>query len=127
MRIGTTKNPQIKYFFDIEKCKQSSQQEGCYKLGAKSKTYGVTILSNYHQEQENFQETAFFKERLKIRYKMEAKHSELKHQHGYHSCDSAGFQSMQIQGAISIFVVNLKRIIKLLEGEVCPKINKMTS
>jgi hypothetical protein len=34
------------YYFDIEKCKISSFNEGCYKEDAKSKTHSVTIKSD---------------------------------------------------------------------------------
>lgn len=36
-------------FFDIEKCKVYLFQEGCYKEGAKSKTYSMTIKSTGHK------------------------------------------------------------------------------
>ena len=50
---------------------------------------------------------------------IEAKNSELKNIHGYDRYDSARLSNMQLQGAVSIFAVNLKRILKLM-GEVCP-------
>ncbi|MWC31403.1 IS1182 family transposase, partial [Paenibacillus sp. MMS18-CY102] len=34
-------NPTETYYFDIRKCKQCPMKEGCYKEGAKSKTYSV--------------------------------------------------------------------------------------
>ena len=49
--------------------------------------------------------------------------SELKNIHGYSRCDAAGLSNMQLQGAVSIFAVNLKRILKL-KGEVCPNEKK---
>jgi hypothetical protein len=61
-----------------------------------------------------FQNTEAFKELAKTRYKIEAKNSELKHRHGYDIASYAGLFGMEIQGATSIFVVNLKRILKLL-------------
>ena len=102
------------YYFDIEKCKVCPFQEGCYKEGAKSKTYSITIKSTEHQEQEVFQNTEEFKEKARSRYKIEAKNSELKHRHGYDTASSAGLFGMEIQGATAIFAVNLKRILKLL-------------
>ena len=63
------------------------------------------------------------KERFKTRYMIEAKNSELKNIHGYSRCDAAGLSNMQLQGAVSIFAVNLKRILKL-KGEVCPNEEK---
>ncbi len=70
------------YFFDVEKCKHCSLKEGCYKEGAKTKSYSVSIKSVSHQEQMDFQETEYFKDKSKERYKIEAKNSELKHIHG---------------------------------------------
>ncbi|MFB9220150.1 transposase, partial [Kurthia sibirica] len=89
-------------------------QEGCYKEGSKSKTYSVTIKSTEHKDQANFQETDEFKELVKKRYKIEAKNSEIKNPHGYNTAKSAGLFGMEIQGATTIFAVNLKRILKLL-------------
>jgi hypothetical protein len=54
-----------------------------------------------------------FKEKAKERYKIEAKNSELKHRHGYDAASSSGLLGMQIQGAMALFAVNLKRILKL--------------
>lgn len=102
------------YYFDVEKCKHCPFQEGCYKKGAKSKTYSVTIKSNEHTEQAKFQETDYFKEKSKERYKIEAKNSELKHRHGYDVAKSSGLIGMELQGALTIFTVNLKRILKLM-------------
>ena len=78
------------YYFDIEKCKYCPFKEGCYKEGAKSKSYSVSIKSNEHTEQAEFQESDYFKEKSKERYKIEAKNSELKHRHGYDVASSSG-------------------------------------
>lgn len=101
------------YYFDVEKCKVCPLREGCYKPGAKSKTYSVTIKSDLHLEQIAFQETDFYKEKSKHRYKIEAKNGELKNVHGYGRATSYGIENMQMQGAIALFTVNLKRILKL--------------
>ena len=109
--IGT--NQVCTYYFDVEKCKSCPLKENCYKPGAKTKTYSVSIKSDLHQGQMAFQETEFYKEKIKHRYKIEAKNSELKNVHGYGRASSYGITNMQLQGAIAIFTVNLKRIIKL--------------
>lgn len=101
------------YYFDIEKCKKCPLKKGCYKDGAKSKTYSVSIKSTIHKEQITFQETAYFKEKSKHRYKIEAKNGELKNAHGFARATSYGITNMEMQGAMAIFAVNLKRIIKL--------------
>ncbi|MDP3358714.1 MAG: IS1182 family transposase [Lutibacter sp.] len=101
------------YYFDVEKCKTCPLKNGCYKDGAKSKTYSVSIKSDLHKEQIVFQETEYFKDKAKHRYKIEAKNGELKNVHGYGRAISYGINNMQMQSAMAIFAVNLKRIIKL--------------
>ena len=113
-RSNQKKNTRIKYFFDINKCHVCPYRNGCYKENAKTKTYSITIKSDYHKNQEAFQKTQYFKERFKTRYMIEAKNSELKHRHGYDIASSSGLISMEMQGAMTIFAVNLKRIIKLI-------------
>jgi Transposase domain (DUF772)/Transposase DDE domain len=117
-RKGQDKNPRIKFFFDIEKCKGCAFRDGCYKEGAKSKTYSITVKSTEHKDQEEFQETERFKQLAKTRYKIEAKNSELKHRHGFKIANSSGLFGMEIQGATAMFAVNLKRILKLLNEKV---------
>lgn len=111
---GIGENQLQTYFFDVEKCKICTIKNGCYKPGAKTKTYAITIKSDEHQKQLKFQQTDYFKEKAKHRYKIEAKNSELKNAHGYGRASSYGIDSMQMQGAMTIFTVNLKRILKLL-------------
>ncbi|MGD7026864.1 transposase, partial [Sutcliffiella horikoshii] len=111
---NVAKNRRETYYFDIEKCKVCPFKEGCYREGAKSRTYSITIKSTEHKEQEEFQNTEGFKEKAKSRYKIEAKNSELKHRHGYDTASAAGLLGMEVQGATAIFAVNLKRILKLI-------------
>lgn len=108
------KNSRMVYFFDVEKCKCCPYKEGCYREGAKKKTYSETLICDEHSEQAKFQETEHFREKMKERYKIEAKNSELKHRHGYDVASSSGLTGMEMQGAMAIFAVNLKRIIKLM-------------
>lgn len=112
---GIGKNQKDTYYFDVELCKRCPLKEGCYKEGSASKTYSVSIKSGEHAEQMAFQESEYFKEKAKDRYKIEAKNSELKHRHGYDVASSSGLLGMQIQGAMAIFAVNLKRILKLAD------------
>ena len=112
---GQDKNARIKYLFDIEKCKVCPFRKRCYTEGARTKSYSITIKSTEHLDQEAFQDTERFKNLAKNRYKKEAKNSELKHGHGYETATSTGLFDMEIQGATTIFAVNLKRIIKLLQ------------
>jgi transposase len=114
-RKNVGKNQVDTYYFDVEKCKTCHLRDGCYKEGAKSKTYSVSIKSDLHKEQIAFQETEYFKDKAKHRYKIEAKNGELKNVHGYGRAISYGINNMQMQSAMAIFAVNLKRIIKLSE------------
>lgn len=107
------KNRVITYYFDVEKCKNCPLKKGCYKEGAKTKTYSITTKSEIHQAQIDFETSTYFKEKSKHRYKIEAKNGELKNVHGYARAISYGIENMQMQGALTIFAVNIKRILKL--------------
>lgn len=112
---NTNNSQSLTYYFDIEKCKVCPFKNGCYKEGAKCKTYSVTIKSPEHTEQKAFQESEYFRIKAKERYKIEAKNSELKNRHGYNVAISSGLLGMEMQGAMTIFAVNLKRIMTLLK------------
>lgn len=101
------------YHFDVEKCKHCPLKEGCYKDGAKTKTYSVTIKKEIHTEQMKYMESEEFRELYKNRYKIEAKNGELKTAHDYAQSNACGISGMTIQGATTLFLVNMKRIIKL--------------
>ncbi len=107
-------NQALTYYFDIEKCKQCPHRGGCYKEGAKSKTFSVTIKCDEHKQQQEFQETEEFKLLAKERYKIEAKNSELKNVLGYDVSMGNCLYATKIQGACTIFVANIKRIITIL-------------
>lgn len=86
-----------------------------FKEGAKSKTYSITIKSPEHKEQKPFQDSDYFKVKVKERYRIEAKNSELKYRHRYNVAISSGLLGMEMQGVITMFAVNLKRIMILLK------------
>ena len=106
-------NQTMTYYFDVEKCRTCLRRNGCYKEGAKSRTYSVSVKSEEHKRQSAFQETEEFKEKATVRYKIEAKNAELKNALGYDKATSYGMDCMRMQGALTIFVANIKRIIKL--------------
>ena len=110
----SAKNQTWTYYFDVDKCKGCAHREGCYKEGAKTKTYNVKILKDEHKRQLEFQQTDEFKDKSRERYKIEAKNAELKHVYGYNRAESYGLYSMQMQGAVTIFAANIKRILKLI-------------
>lgn len=82
-RKSSSKNPRVRYYFEIQKCKHYSYREGCYKEGTKSKSYSETIICDTNSDHAKFQETEYFKEKAKDHYKIEGKNSELKNRHGY--------------------------------------------
>lgn len=109
-------NTQVEsYFFDVEKCKHCSFKDGCYKEGAKTKTFSVKIKSDTHIAQMDYMETEEFKKLYKERYKIEAKNAELKNNYGYDKANACGKLGITIQGATTLFLANMKRIIKLNE------------
>lgn len=101
------------YFFDVEKCKHCPFKEGCYKEGAKSKSYSVTIKKDIHIKQMDYMETEEFSTLYSERYKIEAKNGELKNNYEYEKASSCGKTGMTIQGATTLFLANMKRIVKL--------------
>jgi hypothetical protein len=101
------------YFFDVEKCKHCPKKDGCYKDGANSKTYNVTIKKEIHTKHMDYMETDEFKEFYKERYKIEAKNGEIKNSYGYSKANGCGKIGMTIQGASTLFLLNMKRINKI--------------
>lgn len=115
-RQGKKRQPKNRFFvfyFDTDKCRTCSRRNGCYKEGAKSKTYSVRIKSEEHRQQADFEKTEEFKTKAKGRYKIEAKNAELKNVLGYGRALSYGLDCMRMQGAMAIFVSNIKRILRL--------------
>ena len=101
------------YYFDVEKCKHCPFKDGCYKAGAKSKTFSVKIKNDTHIKQMDYMQTEEFETLYKERYKIEAKNAELKNNYNYGQANSCGKLGMTIQGATTLFLTNMKRIIKL--------------
>ena len=105
-------NPAIVYFFDTDKCKVCPLREGCYK-GTKTKVFQQRILSDMHKDHIEFEKTEDFKRHMKVRYKIEAKNADLKHNYGLGRAKSYGMKNMTMQTTLSIFACNLKRILRL--------------
>ncbi len=105
----------ITYFFDVNKCKHCPLRNECgFKDNQRVKTYSVKLkMADIHQEHKNKQETQEYMELAKERYKIEAKNAELKNEHGYAHASYAGIHGMTLQAGVSIFVVNLKRVLRL--------------
>lgn len=103
------------YYFDVEKCKHCPFKNGCYKDGSKFKTYSVKIKDDTHIKHMDYMETEEFKDLYKERYKIEAKNAELKNNYNYGNANACGKLGITIQGATTLFLTNMKRIIKLNE------------
>ena len=82
---------------------------------AKTKTHNVTIIGETRQKQYDFEQTEYFRQRIKDRYKIEAKNAELKLSHGLGKCKYVGLRGMKLQIYFTAFVANVKRIVKLNE------------
>ncbi|MBN2285566.1 MAG: IS1182 family transposase [Tissierellales bacterium] len=115
VRQGKYDNKYYNYFFSIKKCRKCSRYGTCCKEGAKSKSHNVTIIGGTRQKQYDFEQTDYFRQRIKDRYKIEAKNAELKQSHGLAKCKYVGLSGMKMQIYFSAFVVNIKRIVKLNE------------
>jgi len=110
---GYTYGKTTTYFFDIEKCKYCPKKEGCYKAGARTKSYSVTSRTDIHQKQKEFMETVEYKTEMKQRYKIEQLNAHLKKDLGLGITNGLGLLSMNIQTSAVIFVSNLQKIRKL--------------
>ena len=109
-------NSQVEcYYFDVEKCKHCPFKDGCYKEGSKSKTYSIKLKDDIHIAQMDYMKTEEFKELYSERYKIEAKNAELKNNFSYNKANACGKIGITIQGATTLFLANMKRIIKLEE------------
>ena len=109
--IQSYKNAQMVYFFDVEKCKECPLRDGCYN-GTKSKSYTVTILSDTHKEQIEFEKTLEFKQKMKKRKRIEPLNAHLKNDLGMKQNISYGIESMTMQTAVAIYMSNIQKILK---------------
>ena len=116
---GVKRNATIEYIFDEKKCEKCSYKEKCKMQNQKKKTYMISIPSNIHKEQQEFEETEYFKNKLRFeRYKIEAKNGEIKQAHGLCKARYMGLSRVRFQSYITCFVANVKRIIKLMEPKI---------
>ena len=109
--IRSFKNGHIKYRFDVKKCQECPLRDGCYK-GGKSKTYCVTILSDTHKDQIEFEKTPEFKQKMKKRKLIEPLNAHLKNDLGMKQNISYGIESMTMQTAVAIYMSNIQKIMK---------------
>ena len=111
---SSNKNTQVEtYYFDVDKCKHCPLRKGCYKDGAKTKSYSVKIKSDTHTAQMDYMQTEEFENYYSERYKIEAKNSELKNVYNLDESFACGLSGVTIQGATAFFLSNLCRIYRL--------------
>ena len=104
-----------KYQFDVRKCVVCKMRETCFKRGQEHKSFSVCHRTEIQKEQMNFQETDEFREKYRTRYKIEAKNSDLKNNYGYDRAESYGLQAMTLQGAVTMFACNMRRIMRMMQ------------
>lgn len=108
------------FYFDTEKCRQCPLRDGCYKPGAKTKTYSVRLIAEHYQQQLEFEATMLFRQRSKRRRIIEHKNAELKRHHGMALARYRGLVRMRLQAVLTAVVVNAKRMVKLIEEKYGP-------
>ena len=113
-RSFENKNKQIRFTFDVHKCKVCKHAEECGYKGTKDMRYSISILSEQQEDLKKRQETEEFKEKYKERYIVEAKNSELKHPYHLDRAISYGLDAFTMQSAVAIFTSNLVRINRIL-------------
>ncbi len=104
----------MRYIFSKVKCRKCPLRESCRvgKGKSKERSYSITQASEKNLERLKFEESEFFRERMKIRHRIEEKNGELK---GLRRADSRGLFAMELQMYFTAFVANSKRIMRLTE------------
>jgi len=114
-KAGKNGNTYLNYFFSTVKCKRCPFCDQCRVGKVKTKCYNITQPSEKNRQRLEFESSEIFKERLKIRHRIEEKNGEMKVAHGLGRADSVGLTAMRLQTYFTAFVVNVKRIVKLME------------
>lgn len=108
-------NTYLRYVFSKVKCRKCPLGEQCRVGKSKERSYSITQPNEKNRLRLEFESSEAFKERLKIRHRIEEKNGEMKVAHGLDRADSVGLAAMRLQTYFTAFVVNVKRIIKLNE------------
>ena len=116
-RSAQNGNTYLRYLFSKVKCRKCPLRESCRvgKSKAKERSYSITQVSKKNRERLEFETSEYFKERMKIRHRIEEKNGELKEAHGLRRADSTGLFAMKLQMYFTAFAANVKRIMKLSE------------
>ena len=113
-RTAENGNSYLRYVFSIVKCRKCPLREQCRVGKSKSRCYSITQPSEKNRARLEFEASEAFRERLKIRYRIEEKNGEMKVAHGLGRADSVGLAAMRLQTYFTAFVVNVKRMVKLI-------------
>lgn len=103
------------YHFDPRRCIVCRRRGGCFEFNQMSKTYSVCRRTEEQVSQMAFQKTEEFKRKYSMRYRIEAKNADLKNNYGYGRAESYGLAAMSLQGAVTIFAANMRRIVRLMD------------
>jgi transposase len=112
------------FYFDMKKCHQCPLRDSCLKPGAKVKTFSVRITASHYQTQLELEASAYFQARSKRRRIIEHKHAELKRFHSMYRARYYGLLRMRIQAILTSFVVNAKRMVKLMDEKYSPPLTR---
>lgn len=111
-KTGSGAEKCITYYFNIEKCRVCPQKDKCgIKEGQKTKTFSEKIKDPTHIKQMEFENSKKFQDEIKKRYVIEQSNAILKNSHNYDVARSKGISGLEIQGAIALFCMNLKKIL----------------
>lgn len=116
-RAAANGNTYLRYIFSKVKCRKCPLKENCRvgKSKSKERSYSITQVSQKNRERLEFEASEYFKERMKIRHRIEEKNGELKEAHGLRRADSRGLFAMCLQMYFTAFTANVKRIVRLEE------------
>jgi hypothetical protein len=116
-RAAENGNTYPRYMFSKVKCKKCPLREQCRVGQSKSKEsgYSITKPSEKNRQRLELENSEPFRERLRIRHRIEEKNGEMKVAHGLGRADSVCLTAMPLQTYFTAFTVNVKRIVKLME------------
>jgi len=102
------------YHFDEKACKQCPKKSECTYAAHRT----VSISKEYEIQQEaiRYSKTEEYKEDMKVRAHIEPKQAEMKRFHKLKRAIYRGLERVNIQAIYTAIVVNLKRMVKLLDS-----------
>jgi IS5 family transposase len=107
------------FYFKKEVCGQCNLKNKCTKQERRTVTIG-----KHHgliMEAKEYNKTQKFKDDMKERSHIEAKHSEMKLLHGLARAKYWGLPKVNIQAIITGITVNVKRLANVISSGCCPK------